>query len=117
MDRKLEQAIMLRENGEYKQSYWMLLQLVEEYPNDAAIHYQCAWSFDVIGEEDHAVPFYEKSISLGLPDEDMQGAIIGLGSTYRAIGRYEKASGIFERGLALFLNNRAMQVYYVNGLA
>ena len=30
MDRKLEQAIMLRENGEYKKSNWMLLQLVEE---------------------------------------------------------------------------------------
>ena len=90
----------------------LLLKLVEKYPSNASIFYQCAWSFDILGEETKAVAFYEKAIDLGLPNDEMEGAIIGLGSTYRALGYYEKSKRVFLRGIELFPNNKAIQVFY-----
>ena len=112
MQKEIEQAILFRNNGMKKESNELLLQLVEKYPINASIHYQCGWSFDVLGEETEAIPFYEKAIELGLPNNELEGAIIGLGSTYRALGEYEKSKQVFKRGIELFPNNKAIQVFY-----
>lgn len=59
MKNELERAINLGQLGQLDQSNKMFLQLVEQSPKDAFINYQCAMSFDVLGEESKAVPFYE----------------------------------------------------------
>lgn len=112
MSSTLDHAILLRKHGNYNQSNKALLKLVKEFPNDASVNYQCAWSYDLLGEEAKSVPFYEKAIRLGLPSKDMEGAIIGLGSTYRTLGEYEKSKAIFQKGKNLFPNNQAIQVFY-----
>ncbi|WP_427138809.1 tetratricopeptide repeat protein [Psychrobacillus psychrodurans] len=112
MIKEIEEAIILRNNGMKNESNELLLKLVEKYPSNASIFYQCAWSFDILGEETKAVAFYEKAIDLGLPNDEMEGAIIGLGSTYRALGDYEKSKRVFIRGIELFPNNKAIQVFY-----
>lgn len=112
MIKEIEEAIILRNNGMKNESNELLLKLVEKYPSNASIFYQCTWSFDILGEETKAVAFYEKAIDLGLPNDEMEGAIIGLGSTYRALGDYEKSKRVFIRGIELFPNNKAIQVFY-----
>jgi tetratricopeptide (TPR) repeat protein len=112
LDKQLERAIELRKKGNYKESNDLLLRLVKECPDDAIINYQCAWSFDVLGEESKAVPYYEKAIELGLTGSDLEGALLGLGSTFRTLGQYEKSQQTFQKGIALFPNNRAFQVFY-----
>ena len=112
MKKEMETAIDLRNEGKHKESNDLLLKLIEEYPDDAFINYQCAWSFDVLGLEVEAVPFYEAAIQLGLSGKDLEGAILGLGSTYRTIGDYEKSKTIFLKGMELFPSNRAIQVFY-----
>ena len=110
--KKLETAIRLREEGKLKESNEILTNLVKEYPNDAMVNYQCAWSFDVLGLEINAVPYYEKTILIGLDDEDLQSAFLGLGSTYRTLGQYEKSKEVFEKALFRFPENRAIKVFY-----
>ncbi|OZV13246.1 hypothetical protein CIW83_05060 [Tissierella sp. P1] len=110
--KKLETAIRLREEGKLKESNEILTNLVKEYPNDAMVNYQCAWSFDVLGLEINAVPYYEKAILIGLDDEDLQSAFLGLGSTYRTLGQYEKSKEVFEKALFKFPENRAIKVFY-----
>ena len=66
MKKKLDWAIKLRNEGKQKESNELLVKLVKVYPKDAFINYQCAWSFDVLGEESQAVPFYEMAIQLDL---------------------------------------------------
>lgn len=39
---RLEKAIDLRENGNYKESNELLLELVQDFPENASINYQCA---------------------------------------------------------------------------
>ncbi len=109
---QLARAIQLRTENKKQASNQLLLQMIEQYPNDAVVHYQCAWSFDVLGEELKAVPYYEKAIKLGLSGADLEGAFLGLGSTYRTLGEYEKSEQVFLQGIALFPTNKALQVFY-----
>ncbi|WP_342560761.1 tetratricopeptide repeat protein [Psychrobacillus sp. FSL W7-1457] len=111
MKQLLEKALNLRKQGHLLDSNNVLQQLIKELPNDAYINYQYAWSYDVLGEESKAVPFYERAISLGLPEKDEEGAFIGLGSTYRTLGDYDKSLKTLEQGLKRFPHNRAMQVF------
>lgn len=112
MKKELNQAIILRQEGKLRESNILLLKMLENNPDDALIHYQCAWSFDILGEESKAVPYYEDAIELGLPDGDLQGALLGLGSTYRTLGEYEKSKNVFVKAVELFPRNRAIQVFY-----
>lgn len=112
MEKELDKAICLRNNENYKESNEILIGLVQKYPDNASINYQCAWSFDILGEERKAVPYYEKAIQLGLSSKDLEGAIIGLGSTFRTLGEYEKSKEIFQKGIEAFPNNRAIQTFY-----
>ncbi|WP_312099525.1 tetratricopeptide repeat protein [Niallia sp.] len=113
MNNKLNKAIDLRKNGDLKESNQVLSELVRESPDDALYNYQYAWSFDILGEEEKAVPYYENAIKIGgLPPKDMEGAILGLGSTYRALGEYENSKDVFLKGMELFPDNHAIQVFY-----
>lgn len=64
-------AIRLRKEWKLKESNKILINLSNDNPNNLIINYQCAWSFDVMGLEREAVPYYERAIVLGLPDEDL----------------------------------------------
>ncbi len=112
MEIELEKAIDLRKNGNYKEFNQLIMKLVQEFPDNATINYQCAWSFDLLGEESRAVPFYENAIKLGLSSKDLEGALLKLGSTFRTLGEYEKSKNTFQKGIELFPNNRAIQAFY-----
>jgi tetratricopeptide (TPR) repeat protein len=112
MRKKLDLAINLRNAGRKKESNELLVKLVEKFHGDAFINYQCAWSFDLLGDESAAVPFYENAINLGLSGKDLEGALVGLGSTYRTLGEYEKSKQVLLKGMDLFPNNKAIQVFY-----
>lgn len=112
MEKELEKAIDLRKTGDHIESNKLLVKLVQEFSDNALINYQCAWSLDLLGEESKAVPFYEKAIKLGLPSKELEGALLGLGSTYRTLGDYEKSKRTFLKGIEFFPHNRAIQTFY-----
>lgn len=112
MNKELEKAIDLRNRGHHIESNELLMRLAEEFPNNALINYQCAWSLDILGEEAKAVSFYENAIRIGLPHADLEGALLGLGSTYRTLGDYKKSKSTLQKGIELFPDNRAMQTFY-----
>lgn len=111
MKLELDKAITLRNNGNTKESNILLTNLVKRFPDNGTVNYQCAWSFDLLGEEAKAVPYYENAIKLVLSQEELEGAIIGLGSTYRTLGEYEKSKNILLNGVELFPTNRAIQTF------
>ncbi|WP_212377090.1 tetratricopeptide repeat protein [Alkaliphilus sp. B6464] len=110
--KQLEIAIELRKEGKLQESNEILINLANAHPNDSIINYQCAWSFDALGLEKNAVLYYEKAISIGLPDKELRDAFLGLGSTYRVLGQYKKSKEVFEKGLAKFTQDRAIKVFY-----
>ena len=83
---RLQRAIHLREAGHAEEARKILLDLVAAAPNDPQVNYQTAWVHDNLGLEREAVPFYAQAIEQGLSGADLEGALLGLGSTYRALG-------------------------------
>jgi tetratricopeptide (TPR) repeat protein len=99
---KLASAIQLREAQNHEEARELLLELHTEFPNDPQVNYQCAWIHDLLGLEREAIPFYERAVQEGLSGDDLQGALLGMGSTYRCIGEYQKAKETFQRAIELF---------------
>ena len=111
MRNELERAVYLRENGRAGEARELLLKLAAERPDDPQVNYQCAWVHDLLGREHEAVPFYERAIEEGLTGGDLEGAMLGLGSTYRTLGEYQRAVEALRSGTTRFPSNRAMQVF------
>lgn len=113
---RLSNAISLRESGDARGALELLEDLRRESPNDSRINLQCGWALDSLGSERDAVPFYERAIELGLSGEDLRHALLGLGSTYRSLGDYEKALSTLERGLEEFPEDRGLRVFQAMAL-
>ena len=112
----IETAIQLRKAGKLQDSNDLLLKSYPINPENAYLNYQIAWSFDVLGKESQAIPYYEQSIELGLADPDLEEAYLGLGSTYRALGDYQKAEEVLREGQDKFPTNNALKVFYAMAL-
>ncbi|MDM5155265.1 tetratricopeptide repeat protein [Bacillus sp. DX1.1] len=110
MKQLLQQAIDLRNEKKYEESRNILIELLN-LTKDAEVLYQCAWTHDAMGLETEAAPYYEQAIVNGLAGEDLRGAYIGLGSTYRCIGEYNKSIITLEAGLQRFPDDDAMKVF------
>jgi tetratricopeptide (TPR) repeat protein len=95
----LETARQLRQAGQHEEARQSLVALLGATPDDPVLNYEAACAHDYLGLEREAVPFYERAIANGLTGEPLQGALLGLGSTYRALGDYEKAMATFRLGL------------------
>lgn len=102
LDTRLSIAIHLRENQKHEEARELLLELHAEFPDDPQVNYQCAWIHDLLGLEREAIPFYERAVQGGLAGDELKGALLGMGSTYRCIGEYQKAKETFQRALELF---------------
>ena len=116
MDDPLAQAIRLREEGRLEESRTLLMELVAAHPDDARVNFQTAWAHDRLGLEREAVPYYERALVLGLDGEDLAGALLGLGSTYRALSDYQRAVATLRRGVETFPDRRVFEVFLAMAL-
>lgn len=111
MKSEIEHAIQLRKENKPEQALNMLADLLKSNPEDPNVNYQMAWTCDHMGKESEAVPFYEKAIANGLSGEDRKVAMLGLGSTYRCLGDYQKSLRLFDQSVTEFLEERALKVF------
>ncbi|TFE00852.1 tetratricopeptide repeat protein [Jeotgalibacillus sp. R-1-5s-1] len=116
IEETVKQAVQLRDERKLKESNELLIRLAEAYPENPEVRYQCAWSLDVLGLEAAAVPHYEKAIEAGLTVDQLKGAYLGLGSTYRTLGEYDKSKKVLSKGIKLFPNEHAIRVFYALSL-
>lgn len=100
-----------RHGGQIAHVLDLLRQLDARFPNVAEINYQLAWTCDVLGRETEALPFYEKAVALGLPSNELSGALLGLGSTLRNLGQHERSAEVLRSGRAQFPDNREFDVF------
>jgi tetratricopeptide (TPR) repeat protein len=110
-DRRLTEAVGMRESGQAEQARPLLIALAAEFPDDAEVQYQAAWVHDYLGQEEEAVPYYERALTLGLPEPELEGLVLGLGSTYRNVGRISDSLALLERGVREYPANHAMRCF------
>ncbi|MFD5747042.1 tetratricopeptide repeat protein [Streptomyces sp. NPDC127033] len=117
-DGRLAEAIALREQGAPDQARERLLALAAALPDDAEVAYQTAWIHDVLGLEAEAAPFYERALHdrTTLTETDRRGALLGLGSTYRVLGRYAQAVDTLRGGVAEFPDDGALRTFLAMAL-
>ena len=111
LQERLASAIKLRESQKHQEARQLLLELHSEFPEDPQVNYQCAWIHDLLGFEKEAIPFYEKAIQTGLSNEDLKSALLGMGSTYRCIGEYQKSIETFQQARTLFQDSHEFNVF------
>jgi tetratricopeptide (TPR) repeat protein len=98
----LDEAIRAREEERYDDAHAILSALLAEDPHNALANYQMAWLHDTQGLERAAVPWYEAAISGELPEAELRGAYLGLGSTLRTLGEYARSVDVLRKGMACF---------------
>ncbi|MFF2523379.1 tetratricopeptide repeat protein [Streptomyces liangshanensis] len=113
----LSGAVRLREEGRHEEARAALLDLAARFPQDAEVAYQAAWIHDVLGLEAEAVPYYERALAGdALSEEDRRGALLGLGSTYRVLGRYGQAVETLRLGVARYPEDGALRAFLAMAL-
>ncbi|WP_404451386.1 tetratricopeptide repeat protein [Virgibacillus necropolis] len=111
MNSQLEYALKLRDDGEEEQSRQLFIELVRKDHNNAELNFHCAQTHDGMGLEEEAVEYYERAISIGLPEELLKDAYVCLGSTFKVIGEYQKSLDILSKGEEEFPYYEPVQVF------
>ena len=111
LDEQLEHVSALRSEGRLDEALLLALNLFSTAPDEPRVSYQCAWTYDVMGDERNAAPLYERALALGLSGADRRGALLGLGSTYRNIGEHSKSAAILRQGISEYEDGREFQVF------
>jgi tetratricopeptide (TPR) repeat protein len=79
--------------------------------DEAVAHYFAAWCRDAQGLEADAVVHYEKALALGLSGEDLRGALLGGGSTYRNLGQFERSQELLRQGIRNYGDNSEFSAF------
>jgi len=111
LQEKLTCDVQLRESGKHDEARALLREIHSEFPYNAQVNLQYAWIHDLLGLERDAIQFYERAVRSGLSGDDLQSALLGMGSTYRCIGEYQKAKETFLRALELFPERNEFKVF------
>jgi tetratricopeptide (TPR) repeat protein len=108
---ELDAIVGARAHGQAEEIFPRLQKLDAKHPNVAEINYQLAWTCDVLGRAQDALPYYEKAVALGLPPNELSGALIGLGSTLRELGQLDRSAAVLRSGKAQFPDNAEFDVF------
>ena len=108
---ELAAIVGARAHGQSEELFPRLQKLDRTHPNIAEINYQLGWTCDVLGRGKEALPYYEKAVALGLPPNELSGALIGLGTTLRELGQFDRSAEVLSSGNAQFPGNREFDVF------
>ena len=111
MTEKIREAVELRRAGQAQEARQLLETCLIDDPSHAGANYQMAWTCDSLGLEKETAPYYEKAIANGLSGEELRGAMLGLGSTYRCLGLYEDSKRVLDQAVLKFPEDRAFRVF------
>ncbi len=70
-----------------------------------------AFDYDREGFEAEAIPHYEKAIAAGLSGEQLEKALLGLGSSLRNVDRVEESVAVLEDACRRFPDHQALPVF------
>lgn len=107
----LETIENLSAQGRYEEALQSALGALASSPLNPQLLYNVASLYDCLGLEQQAIPFYQAAINHQLGGQDLRDAYLGLGSTYRALGRYQESLETFDTGLRLFPNASEIRMF------
>lgn len=107
----LDAMVGARAHGQFAEILPRLQQLDGQFPNVGEINYQLAWTLETLDRAADAVPYYEKAIALGLPPNELSGAMIGLGAALRKLNELDRSENVLRSGKLQFPDNREFDAF------
>lgn len=111
MTQNLKKAVEFRSKGEFIDAENLFKLELKSNPVNPEVYYHLAWLYDKMNREIEASKKYEKALKLGIKGENLKGCLLGLGSTYRNIGKHSKALKIFEQAQKLYPKSSEFLVF------
>ncbi len=111
IEETIARAKELRRNDDLDASQELLLDLLAEHPNDPLVLYEVGGSYDVMGEEKEAIPYYQRAINAGLDGDDLQECLVCLGSSHRNVGNFDDAVETLEKVVKQFPDDNSGKVF------
>ena len=111
MQEAIQRAVGLRRESQHTEALAILLDLYNQQPDNAKVNYELGCTYDHQGVEDEAIAFYEHAIQCGIAGEDLRGALVGLGSSYRCMERFGDAARVLQKGAAAFPDAKEFDVF------
>lgn len=109
---RLGYAAKLRAEGRGEEARVVLLELRSELPDDPRVALETAYVHDSLGYEEDAVQHYETALVGELTDDERRGALLGLGSTLRALGRDVDSDRTLREAMERFPDDNALRVFH-----
>ena len=83
---------------------------------DARAELERAYEHDSAGREHDAVAHYRRAFELGVPEEELTGALVGFGSTLRNVGELEESVRVLTDAVQRFPEHAALRVFLAYAL-
>ena len=109
------------QRGDHEEAVKHLEKAVALAPNDSRMHHrlgdayglsaQKAGLFSKMSVAGKCRTAYEKAVALGLPPNELSGALIGLGSMLRTLGQLERSAEVLRSGKAQFPDNAEFDAF------
>ncbi|GAB4268513.1 MAG: hypothetical protein Kow0080_11480 [Candidatus Promineifilaceae bacterium] len=110
-EKMIVRARELRRADELEVSQELLLELLDAFPDDPLVLYEVGGSYDVLGEEKQAIPYYQKALDAGLAGVDRQECLVCLGTDLRLTGRFARAVEVLETAVSEYPHNNSGKVF------
>lgn len=107
----IARAKELRQSDDLEESQELLLALLEQHPNDPVVLFEVGGSYDVLGLEPEAIPYYRKAIDKGLRGSDLQECLVCLGSSYRVVGNHQESVEVLEDAVDRFPDDNSGRAF------
>ncbi|MCP4421130.1 MAG: tetratricopeptide repeat protein [Chloroflexi bacterium] len=111
IEETIARAKKLRHEDALEASQELLINLLDENLNDPLVLYEVGGSYDVLGEEKEAIPYYQKAIVAGLDGDDLQECLVCLGSSLRNVGNFDEAIEVLEEATEHFPENNSGKAF------
>jgi tetratricopeptide (TPR) repeat protein len=107
----IARAKELRDVDEMEESQALLLELLQEYPEDAQILYEVGGAYDLLEEARKAVGYYQQAVDAGLTGEDLQECLLCLGICQRGLGDADEAVVTLQKAVEKFPESNVAQLF------
>ena len=107
----IEKARKLRSEDDLEESQELLLELLEEYPEDPLVLFEVGGSYDVLGEAYDAINYYQQAIQHELQELDLQECMICLGLNQQFISQPSQAVETLEDAAAQFPQDNSIRTF------
>ncbi len=103
---ELDAIVGARHGGAAEAVLGRLRSLETRHPNVPEILQPIAWTLEMLGRQEEAVPIYEQAIALGLSPTEHAACLTGLGSCLCRLEDFEKAESLLRSARLQFPEHR-----------